>query len=158
MIRLIELAQTGDIEKVLHVINISNRAFTKVVPSTLHEGMEIPFQSFKEFFEDASVTFFVYKTAGKIIGTAALRILSETKGRLRMVGVLPEYQRKGIGTTLVKHIEDVAIQKGLQTIDLFTLKKATWAVSFYQKMDYKIVSSDSSPWGPDVFMEKELSP
>jgi GNAT superfamily N-acetyltransferase len=70
--------------------------------------------------------------------------------------VLPGYQRRGIGTALVTHIERQARELGLSRLWLVTVEKVTWAVSLYQKLGYALSERIERPWGFNVRMEKEL--
>ena len=63
---------------------------------------------------------------GTVLGTAALRI-TDLPGHdhltpwLSGVFVLPEYQRRGVGTALCRHVEACAVQMGYRKLYLFTL-------------------------------------
>ena len=103
-------------------------------------------------------TFYVYKSGGRVVGVAALQIESEETGKIHWVYVLPEHQRRGIGTALVTHLEREGREIGLRKLRLTTVEKARWAVSFYKKLGYDLAGKTERPWGFDVFMEKELEP
>lgn len=98
-----------------------------------------------------------YELEGKIIGVAALQLLNEHSGNIRFVYVLPEHQRKGIGTSLVTHIEAEARRFGLKYLVIpYVDINANWAINFYMKLGYKVVEKHEKPWGYDLFFKKAL--
>lgn len=90
------------------------------------------------------------------MATAGLSVETGERGRIHLVYILPEYQRRGIGTTLVVYLEQKAREAGLKRVRLLTVKKASWAVNFYEKLGYTLTEPVERPWGLDVWMGKEL--
>jgi N-acetylglutamate synthase-like GNAT family acetyltransferase len=152
---MIEKACPDNAEEILLVINTSNReAYKNVIPK---QHFKEPVLSLDKLLDDFErTTFYVYKSEGAIVGVAALRIEGEAVGRICWVYVLPEQQRKGIGTALVTHLEGEAREIGLKRLRLLTVGKAKWAVSFYKRLGYCLTEKIERPWGFDVFLEKEL--
>ncbi len=152
---MIEKACLDKAEEILSVINTSNReAYKSVIPK---EHFREPVLSLEELLEDfEKMTFYVYKSGSRIVGVAALQIESEGTGRIRLVYILPEHQRKGIGTALVTCLERKAGEIDLRRLRLLTIGGAKWAVNFYKKLGYNLADKIERPWGFDVFMEKEL--
>jgi len=117
----------------------------------------VPILTLEELLEIFQrMTFYVHKSAGMIIGVAALQIESEKTGRLHWVYVLPEYQRRGIGTALITHLEKKAREIGLEKMRLRTIEKAEQAVNFYKKLGYHLAYKIEVPFGFMVSMEKDL--
>jgi N-acetylglutamate synthase-like GNAT family acetyltransferase len=154
---MIEEAGCDDAQEILSVINTSNReAYRGVIP---RKHFREPVLSLEELLEDLRrMTFCVYRTEGRIVGVAALHVENEEIGRIRWVYVLPEHQRKGIGTALVAYLERKARDVGLKRMRLLTVGGAEWAVSFYRKLGYELADRIEQAWGFDVFMEKESQP
>ena len=154
---MIEKACSDNAKEILLVINTSNReVYKKIIPE---EHFREPVLSLEELLEDfGRMTFYVYKSEGRIVGVAALQIESEETGRIHWVYILPEYQRRGIGTSLVTHLERKARGINLRRLRLLTVGKANWAVNFYKKLGYNLADKIERSWGFDVFMEKELEP
>jgi N-acetylglutamate synthase-like GNAT family acetyltransferase len=151
----IEKAHSDNAEGILSVINTSNReAYKGIIPK---EHFREPVLSLEKLLGDfEKMTFYVYESAGRIVGVAALQIEGQEIGRLHWVYILPAYQRKGIGTALVTHLEQEAREIGIRRLRLLTVEKANWAASFYKKLGYRLADRIERPWGFDVFMEKEL--
>ena len=152
---MIARACSDDAEEILSVINTSNReSYKKIMPK---EHFREPVLSLEKLLEDfESMIFYVHRSQGTIAGVAALETESEETGRIHWVYILPEYQRQGIGTALVTHLERKAIEMGLRRLRLLTVEKARWAVNFYKRLGYHLAEKIERPWGFDVFMTKEL--
>jgi GNAT superfamily N-acetyltransferase len=139
----------------MEVINISNKeSFCKVIPPEDFIEPYFTEETFKESFE--KIDFFAYFENSKILGVAGLQIDESGQGWVRLVYILPEHQRKGIGNKLVERIEQEAQKKGLQEITLYTFDKAIWAVRFYEKLGYEIIGKGRNPWGYHLMMRKRF--
>ena len=101
---MIERASEEHAKKILYVINESNRkAYKDIIPE---EHFREHVLSIEELLQDFNrMSFYVYRHEGEIVGVAALHVLDKDTGRIRWVYVLPEFQRKGIGTALVTYVE-----------------------------------------------------
>jgi N-acetylglutamate synthase-like GNAT family acetyltransferase len=136
---MIRLATEEDLEEILAVINITNRPFYKgIVPS---ERFKDPFMSCEELKEEFErKDFYVYGLEGRIVGVAALEA-SKTHftevGIVTRMYVLPEFQRRGIGTSLTSEIERRAKGQRIREILIWTAPKARWAIPFYKKVGYR---------------------
>jgi N-acetylglutamate synthase-like GNAT family acetyltransferase len=110
----IRKADLEDATEVLSVINKSNaEAYRKMISPQYFKEPLFTYEDILKKFEE--MNFYVYELEGKVVGVAAL----EPKGNVanvRLVYVLPQHQRKGVGTSLVKHIEVKA--KGLSFADV----------------------------------------
>ena len=64
------------------------------------------------------------------------------RGLLLAIGVFPEQQRKGIGTALLAHMEEVARKYGIEEMFLSTAVDNQQALSFFQNAGFHIVGSE----------------
>ena len=153
---MIKRASFQDAEQILHVINRSNReAYRGIIPK---EYFREPVLSLEKLLMDFKrKTFYVFEHVGEVVGVSAIQVEDERMGSIHWVYVLPEHQRKGIGTALVRHLEGKAKEIGLKRLWLLTVGKAYWAVDFYKKLGYTLFDRIERPWGFDVLMEKKLS-
>jgi len=136
--RGIRQAMTKDLEEILAVINTTNRLFYKaIIPP---EKFKDPFMGYEELKEEfARKDFYVYELKDRIVGVAALEVSTSYFTKVGIVWrmyVLPDFQRRGIGTALVQEIERRARKQGIHEILLWTDPKASWAISFYKKLGY----------------------
>ena len=94
---------------------------------------------------DDRYTTFVAEADGKVVGlitmVAALAI-GHPNGytKINGLGVLPEYQNKGIGRMLVKRAEELAIENGTRYLGLASGFTREEAHAFYEHMGYKKTS------------------
>lgn len=85
----------------------------------------------------------------QIIGTAALE-----ESELCTFFVSPDFQGKGIGTLLIKAIENIAAENKIKKIKFAS---SLSAVSFYEKMGYRKNGLDKEETaGKQIGMEKDL--
>ena len=70
-----------------------------------------------------------------------------------------EHLRKGVGTSLIKHIENEAKKMKLKKLMVFYVHdRADWAKNFYVKLCYKMDDRVILPWGEHAYIyEKALS-
>lgn len=91
---------------------------------------------------------FVAMEGANIVGTASLDgdvILS--------VFVDASLQGKGIGTKLMRYIEDTARKSGYRTLKL---PSSVTSVNFYKKLGYKKLEEKTGEFGINVIMKKDL--
>ena len=93
-----------------------------------------------------------------LLGVAALTDGPENTGRMRWVYVHPEFQRLGVGTALVVHLEEEARRAGFGEMRLRAADGAYWAISFYERLGYRVTGRTPRPWGADIEMRKSLEP
>jgi len=154
---MIREADISDVDYIVCVINESNyRAYRNIIPK---EFFKHPVVDRNVILKDMEkMRFYVYEVNGRIVGVAALHPKPNEKiGIIRWVYVHPEHQRRGIGTALMKHIEEIARKLNLKKLCLVTHEKAYWAIKFYEKLGYRITSYVQRTAWRDVLMEKILS-
>ncbi|MGF1495009.1 MAG: GNAT family N-acetyltransferase [Microcoleaceae cyanobacterium] len=77
----------------------------------------------------------IYKpsTPQQIVGSARLRQLSTELGSIAYLAVLPQFQRQGIGSGLVRYLTEIAQQRNCQRLRV--MSRVT-AIHFYQKLGF----------------------
>ena len=71
----------------------------------------------------------------EIVGVARMQINTPTQGQVRCVAVAPHTQGQGVGKLLMKYLEELAQQKGINEIILDARENA---VKFYLSIGYEI--------------------
>jgi len=143
----IQKTDRKDVESVLRVINRSvEEAYRDIIPS---EHFRDPVLTKEELLREfRSRTFYAYRLENEIIGVAALKVEGEKVGIVNWVHVLPEYRRRGVGSGLMKHVEEEARRIGVKRLMVqYVHDKATWARGFYEKLGYTIGERMTLPWG-----------
>lgn len=109
-----------------------------------------------QWFVNPDVITVIYFKNGPPVGFAMLYVLS---GEILAIAVLPKYQRKGIGSALLNHIERIARQLGLNRLSLHTAKENNLAHLFFQKAGFKVIGTqeDYYPKGqPALIISKGI--
>lgn len=131
----IRSADKKDLEVVLEILNTTNKAFYEaIVPADVFREPYLTAEDLAE--ESQRKAFTVYELKGKIVGVAAFEVRRFGIGVVDRVYVLPSFQRRGIGATLLAHIERSAKAQEIREIVLWTDPKAAWAVNFYKRLGY----------------------
>jgi GNAT superfamily N-acetyltransferase len=126
----------SDFDAVLKVINDAAQAYKGVIPD---DRWKEPYMSAVELREEieAGVRFFGWVEGGHLLGVAGIQSLEDST-LIRHAYVLPGCQRRGIGARLLEYLIGLA-----QTPEVLvgTWADATWAIRFYEKHGFKLVSS-----------------
>lgn len=100
---------------------------------------------------------------GRMVGTILFRRSSRGCGwyqlphvaAVHQFAVLPEKQRSGLGTKLMRHAERRALETGAREIALDTAEGATHLVDWYDRMGYRPVGIEQ--WEGKVYRSLILS-
>jgi GNAT superfamily N-acetyltransferase len=97
-------------------------------------------------------TAYVYLTGGKIVGVGAVN-----GNRITRAYVDPQFQNLGIGTKIIKELENKLKSAGFKKIEV---EASTEAEDFYKKIGFKSIKKFSKKDGGNIFtlvkMEKKL--
>lgn len=74
----------------------------------------------------------------KVIGFAVMKYF-DNEARLNLFGVDPKYRRKGIGTQMIKWLEETALINGNGVVYLETRLRNQAAREFYKNLGYKVI-------------------
>ncbi len=89
-----------------------------------------------------------------VVGTVRIDLFDAVRAALRLVAIVPEQQRKGHGTALLRLAEDFARRHGRQCI---VLHSNSAAIGFYLQHGYVEASWEDDPaLGDSVNIEKDL--
>ena len=145
----------SDLQEVLSVINESNRSYYKaIIPS---ENFKEPVLTMEELGElTERMTFYIHEEVGRVVGVAALENRGGGAGQVHWVYVLPGWQGRGVGTSLVGRIESIAAGAGINRLLVVTAKGANWARAFYEGLGYELVGTRDTPEGGVATFEKVL--
>lgn len=116
------------------IINDAAVAYRGVIPS---DRWREPYMSEGELREQigAGVRFYVYREAGETLGVMGIQPVRDVT-LIRHAYVRTTARRKGIGASLLRHL--TAMTTG--PILIGTWRAATWAVDFYEKNGFRLVS------------------
>jgi len=131
MIRKLSLS---DLDLILRVINSAARAYKGVIPDDLWKE---PYMTSEELRReiDSGVEFYGWFEDDSPIGVMGIQFVGDIT-LIRHAYVLPEHQRRGIGSSLLKHL--ISLAKTSEIL-VGTWASATWAIRFYEKRGFKLV-------------------
>ena len=134
--KMIRSLSPSDFDAILEVINDAAQAYKGVIPDDRWKEPYISAEELKKEIE-AGVRFFGWVEGGHLLGVAGIQALKDTT-LIRHAYVLPGRQSRGIGTRLLEYLMGLA---KTPEILVGTWADATWAIRFYEKHDFKLVSS-----------------
>lgn len=94
-----------------------------------------PKLSTKDEYENISIHFLMLNDKQEAVASGRLQINSNEEGQIRSMAVRSDMQGKGLGTEMIKYIEQKVKERNLRHI---TLDARENAVKFYEKNGYKI--------------------
>ncbi len=87
--------------------------------------------------DDKYTNVIVMRAENEVLGFAVMKYY-EQEARLNLFGVHPDHRRKGIGTRMIKWLEETALVNGNGVIYLETRLKNRDAREFYKSLGYKV--------------------
>jgi GNAT superfamily N-acetyltransferase len=116
------------------IINEAAQAYRGVIPEDRWHEPYMPIEELKHEIDDG-VEFWGYEEAGSLVGVMGL----QDKGNVQLIRhayVVTGSQHRGIGTKLLRRLEEMTGKPIL----IGTWADATWAIKFYQKNGYRLLS------------------
>ena len=130
---MIRECNQGDEVGIFKIINESAKAYKDVIPEDRYHE---PYMSLQELRREMSeMTFFGYEEEGKVLGVAGYQPVKDVT-LVRHIYVLPEHQRRGIGSKLLSYLMGMTTSR---QILVGTWEAATWAIRFYEKHGFKLL-------------------
>ena len=88
---------------------------------------------------------------GKIIGTVALKKVTNTKFELSKMAVSPNHQGMGVGQKMGEHLIEEAKQLGCKTLFLESNQQLVAALKLYKKLGFIEVPVGNTPYSRSNF-------
>ena len=124
-----------DFESVYRVINEAARAYKAVLPADAYHEPQMNRDELLQ--EIRRVRFLLYSENNRVIGVMGYEYVRDV-ALIRHAYVMPEAQRKGIGSLMLAKVEQtITASRKVNRIIIGTYKTATWAISFYRKYGYR---------------------
>ena len=131
---MIRKCKESDLNTIFEIINDAAQAYKGVIPQDRwHE----PYMSLAELrtqIEDG-IVFWGLERDGQLLGIMGIQDKGDVT-LIRHAYVLSRAQKRGIGEKLLQHLQNMTEKPIL----IGTWAAASWAVSFYQKNGYTLVS------------------
>ena len=121
-------------EAILAVINAAAEAYRGVIPADRWHEPYMPASDLRSEME-SGVAFVAYEVEGAIAGVMGIQPVRNVD-LIRHAYVLPERQGRGVGGALLAHLR----ARTARPILIGTWASATWAVDFYRRNGFRVVS------------------
>jgi len=133
---MIRVCQEADFDVIYEIINDSAEAYRGIIPADRwHE----PYMSREQLRQevDAGVQFWGFEEGSTLAGVMGIQDRGDVT-LIRHSYVRSRMRNRGIGSRLLRFLESTTEKPIL----IGTWADATWAVTFYQKRGYRMVSTD----------------
>lgn len=127
---------TGDFHAIHTVINKAAHLYRGVIPPDRWQEPYMPEEELADEIK-SGVNFWCWEEAGTILGVMGIQDVRDVT-LIRHAYTLPDRQRTGIGSRLLKHLAAMTERPLL----MGTWAAATWAVRFYEKQGFALVTED----------------
>jgi len=128
-------------DQVVKVVNSEENLYTRVFNREELDQIGIGDFNISDLKNNNTRDHLVAVMEDKIVGFISWYIKSNNIAWISMLEVDINNQHKGIGTKLIKKVEQQAKQLKIKAIALETQEKAEWAINFYKLNGYKILSN-----------------
>jgi GNAT superfamily N-acetyltransferase len=132
----IRACRDEDFARLLAIINAAAEAYRGVIPP---DRWHDPYMSAEALRREiaAGVSFWGFETDDELIGVMGIQPVRDVE-LIRHAYVLPVQQRRGVGAELIRHVRRQTSRPML----VGTWAAATWAIAFYQRHGFELVSSE----------------
>jgi N-acetylglutamate synthase-like GNAT family acetyltransferase len=133
---MIRSCETDDFETIYEIVNDAAVAYKGVIPADRWHEPYMPREELQHEI-DAGVRFWGYEEDSELIGVMGIQDVQDVT-LIRHAYVRTTQQRKGIGGKLLSHLLTLAERHIL----IGTWATATWAIRFYEKHGFRLVSEE----------------
>jgi len=126
----------SDVSDIYAIVNDAAQAYKGVIPADCWHEPYMPLEELKDEIA-AGVKFYGHEDGGRLIGVMGMQPVKDVT-LIRHAYVKTEMRNRGIGRKLLAHL--LGRLKG--RILVGTWKAADWAVRFYQKYGFQLVSEE----------------
>lgn len=133
---MIRQCTDNDFEATLEIINDAARAYKGVIPSDRWNDPYMPEEYLRHEIE-SGVAFWGYEENGELIGVMGIQDVQDVT-LIRHAYVRTAMRNQGIGGKLLFHLRQMTTRPLL----IGTWADATWAIRFYEKHGFRLVSRE----------------
>ncbi|HOJ12048.1 MAG TPA: GNAT family N-acetyltransferase [Clostridiales bacterium] len=151
---LIKKAEISDAQAIHAIIN---EAFNKYIKDAGICGrMEALEETPEDIIQDMNTKEVFIALADNIpVGTIRVEIKADNTAFISRFGVLPQYQKNGIGRSLITFLDNFLVSKGVNKVYLYTASRHRDLVRFYYGMGFYIDSTTKDKGYIRAMMVKE---
>jgi len=133
---MISICKDTDFDEIYEIINDAAGAYRGIIPA---DRWNEPYMTKEELKRQMGegVQFWSYAEDDKILGVMGIQFKGDVT-LIRHAYVRTTERKKGVGTSLLEHLCGIATTPVL----IGTWANAKWAIQFYQKNGFKLLSHD----------------
>src|SRR5213593_2770192 len=131
---LIRKSVEADSAAMLTIVNAAAQAYRGVIPADRWRDPYMPADELEKEIADG-VVFWVAEENGRLLAVMGIQDKGEV-ALIRHAYVTPSAQRKGVGTSLLRHVQGHTGKPVL----IGTWADASWAIEFYRRNGFTVVS------------------
>jgi len=135
---MIRACRDEDLPAMLEIINDGAQAYKGIIPADRWHDPYMSMQHLQEEVRDG-VRFWGFESLGALAAVMGIQDRGDVD-LIRHAYVRRTGQRSGAGTTLLRHLEKSA----KKPILIGTWAASTWAIAFYQKNGYRLLSREET--------------
>jgi len=139
---IIRKPKEKEYEQIVKVVNSERALYGKVFSKKELDEIGIGNFKIKDLEDEGSRNYLVAIIKGKVVGFVSWYIKPNNIVWISMLEVDVNIHNQGIGSKLIKEVEQQANQFKAKAIALEVQKKAKWAIDFYKFNGYKILTND----------------
>ena len=124
----------ADVPAIFAIVNDAAQAYRGVIPADRWHEPYMPMAELEREIA-AGVVFWVAEAEGNVLGVMGIQDVKDVT-LIRHAYVRTVERRHGVGQALLKHLNGLA----KRPILIGTWKAATWAIRFYEKHGFRVVS------------------
>ncbi|MCF8079065.1 MAG: GNAT family N-acetyltransferase [Desulfobacterales bacterium] len=133
---MIRECKKSDLNRIFEIINDSAQAYKGVIPEDRWHEPYMPFEELSKEI-DSGVIFWGLEHDGQLLGVMGIQDKGEV-ALIRHAYVWTRAQKRGVGTKLLRYLQTLTEKPIL----IGTWAAASWAISFYEKNGYILVSGE----------------
>ncbi|NCU39867.1 GNAT family N-acetyltransferase [Candidatus Falkowbacteria bacterium] len=127
--------------EIVDLINESDSIFFNIYTERELEEIHVADFTIEDLIlGEKSREYIVLAEDDRIVSFVSFRLKNDQTIWISSLYVDKKEQKKGYGSRLLKEVEKVALKREVSTVVLETAEKAKWAVNFYLKNGYQILS------------------
>jgi GNAT superfamily N-acetyltransferase len=129
---MIRECQASDAPRIFFIINEAAKAYAGVIPADRYRQPYMPLAELER--EMKRMTFYGWEEKGELVGLMGIEPVKDVT-LIRHAYTLPRWQKRGIGSKLLKHLTGLVTTRRLL---VGTWADAKWAIDFYKKHSFKL--------------------
>lgn len=131
---MIRRCNDADVCAIFTIINDAAQAYRGAIPPDRWKEPYMPEQELRHEI-DSGVAFWGYEDDGELVGVMGIQDVADVT-LIRHAYVRTSHRNRGIGAALLSHLRTLTGKPIL----IGTWKAATWAIRFYEKHGFRVVS------------------